>query len=101
MNQVRALAQLACIIMLLAFALSFVLNNAEEEELNERDRFTAMAKYYATKSSGSFSGEGGGGTAATTNVNARGRKSSRSRSTSPSKRSTKSSPGRSSSTVFV
>lgn len=97
----RALSQLACILMLLAFVLSFVVNNAEEEELNERDRFTAMAKYYATKSSSSFSGESGGGTAAATNVNARGHKSSRSRSTSPSKRSTKSSPGRSSGTVFV
>lgn len=98
MNQVRALAQLVCILMMLAFAMSFAVNNAEEEELNERDRFAVMAKYYATKSSDSFTERT---TSESSSATARGRRNSRSRSTSPSKRSTKSSPGRSSGTVFV
>lgn len=89
-NQVRALAQLSCILTLLMYSLSFVANNTAQEQLNERDRVAAIAKFYAAKSAESFTGS----------ETTRGRKTSRSRSTSPSKRSTRSSPGRAKSTTI-
>lgn len=100
-NQLRALAQLACVLAMLLFTLSFVENNVVEEARSERERFEAMAKFYATKSSESLTGSES--TAATTARVGGRRSSTRSRSSSPSKRSTKSSPGRAptSSLVFV
>lgn len=100
----RALAQLVGVLMMLLFALSFVANNAPEEALTERDRYAAMAKYYASHTSGSFTGSETGVTTPRGGSKSRGRKgSSRALSPTPSKRSSKSSPGRSppSSLVFV
>ncbi|KAF1325930.1 Membrane protein, partial [Globisporangium splendens] len=88
-NQVRALAQLFCVLALLTYALSFVANNkCERESLNEHDRIAAIAKFYASQASGgsSFNSDD----KQKTN---RGRRTSRSASPS-SKQSTRSSPGR-------
>lgn len=46
MHQVRALAQLGCMLTLIGYTLSFFADNKEEETMKDKDRTAAAIVYY-------------------------------------------------------